>query len=70
MALHEARCDLVRGEVLDLKEGKGRILATSRKNGVVGYSRLELGRDHGGLHHEVATDSTGGGFDLGHHGLT
>ena len=59
VAWHEARCGLVRREVLDLQKGRGRASTTSWKNGAVTYSRLEMGRDHDGLHHEVSTISAG-----------
>ena len=64
--MHEARCGLVCGDVLDLHESVGRASATPRKNIDVGSSHFKMGRDYDGFYHKVASDGARGGFDMGH----
>ena len=69
MTLHEAGDRLVRGAVLDLKEGQGRASAAPLPGTLATtHSHVEVGRDHHGFHHQVAEDDERNGRYMGDRG--
>ena len=46
----------------------GHVSGTSRQDGVVVYSRLEMERDYDGFYHQISLDNMHSGFNMGYLG--